>query len=156
VGAIAAYKIVEGERLPMVVRGPITRVQIARYAGATGDFNRIHIDEPFAISSGRPSVWAHGMMGMAFLGHVLREWVPAEYVRYFKCRFMDVVYPGETLYCSGNVVNIDEGADFLSVGVELWAARGSESGPHTHSGVARVELPLDLSGDSPVRNRSEL
>jgi acyl dehydratase len=39
---------------------PITRVGIARYAGATGDFNPVHVDEDFARSHGLPSVIAHG------------------------------------------------------------------------------------------------
>lgn len=39
---------------------PISRVQIARYAGAVDDFNPMHVDEEFAKAAGMPSVIAHG------------------------------------------------------------------------------------------------
>jgi acyl dehydratase len=36
------------------------------YAGASGDFNRIHYDHPFAVEKGLGGVLAHGMLTMAF------------------------------------------------------------------------------------------
>lgn len=44
---------------------PLTRVQIARYAGAVRDFNPIHIDDDYARSAGLPSVIAHGQLTLA-------------------------------------------------------------------------------------------
>lgn len=44
---------------------PITRETLVRYAGASGDFNRIHWNEGFATSVGLPDVIAHGMLTMA-------------------------------------------------------------------------------------------
>ena len=41
--------------------GPITRTDIVRYAGASGDFNPIHWNEEFAKSAGYPGVFAQGM-----------------------------------------------------------------------------------------------
>jgi acyl dehydratase len=39
---------------------PITRTQIVRFAGAAGDFNPMHHDEPFAQAAGQPGVFAMG------------------------------------------------------------------------------------------------
>ena len=43
---------------PPLEIGPITRTDIVRYAGASGDLNPIHHDEGFATSAGFPSVLA--------------------------------------------------------------------------------------------------
>jgi acyl dehydratase len=46
----------KGDALPQRVFGPITRTDIVRYQGASGDFNPIHHDDDFAKSAGFPSV----------------------------------------------------------------------------------------------------
>lgn len=50
----------------VVERGPITTTQLVMYAGASGDFNRIHYDHPFAVQAGLGGILAHGMLTMAF------------------------------------------------------------------------------------------
>ena len=47
---------------------PIRRVDLVRYAGASGDFNVIHWNERVATSVGLPDVIAHGMFTMAHRG----------------------------------------------------------------------------------------
>jgi acyl dehydratase len=53
----------------------VERADLVRYAGASGDFNRIHWDEPFAKSVGLPDVIAHGMYTMAQGGRFVTDWV---------------------------------------------------------------------------------
>ncbi|MBK0332109.1 MaoC family dehydratase N-terminal domain-containing protein [Brachybacterium sp. MASK1Z-5] len=43
---------------------PISRDTLARYAGASGDFNPIHYNDAFATKVGLPGVIAHGMLTM--------------------------------------------------------------------------------------------
>jgi len=45
-------------------RGPITTTQLVMYAGASGDFNRIHFDLPFAQQAGLDGLLVHGMLTM--------------------------------------------------------------------------------------------
>lgn len=45
----------------------ITRIQLVKYAGASGDFNPIHTDEEFAKNSPLKGLIAHGMLSMGFL-----------------------------------------------------------------------------------------
>ena len=52
----------------------ITRRDLVRYAGASGDFNVIHWNERVAKSVGLPNVIAHGMFTMALAGRFLSEW----------------------------------------------------------------------------------
>jgi len=52
----------------------VTRRDLIRYAGASGDFNVIHWNERIATSVGLPDVIAHGMLTMALAGRFLTEW----------------------------------------------------------------------------------
>ena len=54
---------------------PITRYDLVRYAGASGDFNPIHWNERFAKSVGLPDVIAHGMFTMATAARVVTDWL---------------------------------------------------------------------------------
>ena len=51
------------------------RQDLINYANASGDQNRIHLDEEFAKSVGLPDVIAHGMLTMALAGNVVTNWL---------------------------------------------------------------------------------
>lgn len=53
----------------------ITRVDLVRYAGASGDFNPIHWSERVATGVGLPGVIAHGMYTMALASRAVTTWV---------------------------------------------------------------------------------
>ena len=62
-----------GHELPrLVVR--ITRADLVRYAGASGDFNTIHWSDRVARDVGLPEVIAHGMLTMAQAARVVTDW----------------------------------------------------------------------------------
>ena len=52
----------------------VTRLDLVKYAGASGDFNIIHWNERVARSVGLPNVIAHGMYTMAQAGNFVSEW----------------------------------------------------------------------------------
>jgi acyl dehydratase len=52
----------------------LKRVDLVKYAGASGDFNIIHWNERVATSVGLPNVIAHGMLTMAQAGRFVTEW----------------------------------------------------------------------------------
>jgi len=52
----------------------VTRLDLVRYAGASGDFNVIHWNERIAKAVGLPDVIAHGMLTMALAGRFLTGW----------------------------------------------------------------------------------
>jgi len=52
----------------------VTRADLVRYAGASGDFNVIHWNERVAKSVGLPNVIAHGMFTMAEAGRIVTDW----------------------------------------------------------------------------------
>ncbi len=51
-----------------------TRLDLVKYAGASGDFNVIHWNERIARGVGLPNVIAHGMYTMAQAGRFVAEW----------------------------------------------------------------------------------
>jgi acyl dehydratase len=53
----------------------VTRADLVRYAGASGDFNPIHWSDRVATSVGLPGVIAHGMLTMALAGEALAAWL---------------------------------------------------------------------------------
>src|ERR1700675_2951133 len=101
---------------------PITRTQLALYAGASGDHNPIHIDIDFARAAGMPDVFAHGMLGMAFLGRLLTSTVGPECIRSFSVRFVSVINVGDRLICSATVTQCELAEGVASVTLDLSAA----------------------------------
>jgi acyl dehydratase len=94
----------------------VTRADLVRYAGASGDFNPIHWSERVATSVGLPNVIAHGMFTLALAARALDEWSGATgRVVELGCRFTKpVVVPdddrGVDVVVRGTVKNItDEG-----------------------------------------------
>lgn len=74
--------------------------QPARYAEASGDHNRIHLDGDFARSVGLPGIIVHGMCTLAFAARAvlvaLDEPSPSAF-RQIGCRFTQPLLPGDTL-----------------------------------------------------------
>jgi acyl dehydratase len=75
--------VVVGTELPEQVFR-VTRADLVRYAGASGDFNPIHWSERVATSVGLPDVIAHGMFTMALAGRAVTAWAgdPGALVEY--------------------------------------------------------------------------
>ncbi|MEH0984566.1 MaoC family dehydratase [Micromonospora sp. CPCC 205556] len=55
----------------------VTRADLVRYAGASGDFNPIHWSDRTATKVGLPGVIAHGMFTMALVGRAVTTWAGA-------------------------------------------------------------------------------
>ncbi|HZM78644.1 MAG TPA: MaoC/PaaZ C-terminal domain-containing protein [Candidatus Limnocylindrales bacterium] len=66
----------QGQVLPEQVFR-VTRADLVRYAGASGDFNQIHWSDRIATSVGLPGVIAHGMYTMALAGQAVAVWAGA-------------------------------------------------------------------------------
>ena len=78
-------------------RHTLTRTDLVKYAGASGDFNPMHHDEILAAAAGMPSVFGHGMFSMGLLCTALTDWAGPGHVRKVAARFSKQTWPGETL-----------------------------------------------------------
>src|SRR5207248_1576468 len=95
-----------GDDLPPLTKPAIDRVQIVRYAASSGDFNRLHLDEPYAHAVGFPGLFAPGMLAMAFVGQLLTAWLRRGHVRKLGARFIKIVWPGDELTCHGRIAEL--------------------------------------------------
>jgi acyl dehydratase len=92
----------------------ITRADLVRYAGASGDFNVIHWNERVATAVGLPDVIAHGMLTMALAGRVVTDWLddPAALLEYGVRFTRPVIVPdddaGAEITVSASVSAIDD------------------------------------------------
>jgi 3-hydroxybutyryl-CoA dehydratase len=77
--------------------GPITVTDIVRFAGAGGDFNPLHHDEPFARAQGFPGLIAMGQMQAGMLTRLLTDCFPLAEIRGYRVRFVAPVRVGDTL-----------------------------------------------------------
>ena len=99
----------------------LKRLDLVKYAGASGDFNVIHWNERVARSVGLPNVIAHGMLTMATAGRLVTDWAgdPGAVVEY-GVRFTSMVPvpdddAGATLVVSGVVAAKDDEARTVRV-----------------------------------------
>jgi acyl dehydratase len=96
---------------------PIPEVRITpdkyltvRYAGASGDFNPIHIDEEFARAVGLPGRILHGLWTMAQVARAQTEaaGVP-EHLRRLSVQFRGMGVPEQEIVVSGTVREVIDG-----------------------------------------------
>ena len=101
-----------GTSLPTLVKGPITKMDLVKYSGASGDFNPIHTIEEFAEQAGLGGIIAHGMLSMAYVGQVVTDFAgtDADLID-FGVRFRAMVRPGDKVICKGTVSKVEEKED---------------------------------------------
>jgi acyl dehydratase len=121
-----AYEV--GARLP-VRTFRVTRADLVRYAGASGDFNPIHWSDRVAVKVGLPGVIAHGMLTMALVGRAVTGWAgdPASVVEYGVRFTKPVVVPDD-----------DEGTE-VEVGAVVKAV--------TEDGLVRLDITATCRGE---------
>lgn len=118
----------EGDEAPVLTH-TLTRTDLVRYAGASGDFNPMHTDEVAARSAGLPSVFGHGMFTAGILATALTDYVGVGNLASYKVRFTKQTWPGEEL-----------------------ATRIVVTGKRTEDGRRLVDLSCEVSnGDGEVK-----
>lgn len=115
--------VVAGTELPSQTF-QLTRADLVRYAGASGDFNPIHWSADTAVGVGLPDVIAHGMLTMAMVVRVATDWVgnPGAVLNYGVRFTRPVVVPSEggvQLQVAGVVRSLNE--DDCTAEVDLTA-----------------------------------
>ncbi len=111
-----------GDEISAVNKPAISRHTLALYCGGSGDHNPIHVDSDFAKAAGMPDVFAHGMLGMAYLGQALTGWVPQSALRSYGVRFASITWVGNELTCGGTVTEKFEEDGEKRVRLEVKAA----------------------------------
>ena len=124
-----------GEQLPDLTVTP-DRYLTVRYAGASGDFNPIHIDEEFARSVGLPGRILHGLWTMAQVARAQTEAAGGpEKLRRLSVQFRGMGVPEQEVRVTSNVREVGDGQAIIDA-----EARQGETRI-----VRRGEAVVDLS-----------
>jgi acyl dehydratase len=129
-----------GDELPPLVKPPVDRTQVARYAGASGDYNPLHVDEHLARNAGFPSILAHGMV----------DWLRGARLRRYAARFVKIVWPGDVITCRGRVVDRRfEASGVYAIDIEVWAE--NQRGELVLKGLVTAQLYYNSEDDAAQR-----
>jgi acyl dehydratase len=117
----------------------LSRTQIVQYAGASGDYNPLHSDEPYAREiAGYPTVFAHGMLTMGMTGKMLTDYVGDGRLTKFGVRFTNQVWPGDNLTATATLQDIEE-ADGQSL-ANFEVVTSNQDGAVVLKGYAQARL----------------
>jgi acyl dehydratase len=136
------YRLAVGDLVAESLSQPLDRATLQRYAAASGDLNPLHLDPAFARQAGFPDVIVHGMLGMAMLGRLLSDCLPAESIIGLRARFVAVMPVDSVLRCQAwlQAREGDTAVLSLQAGID-----GMEPGPAI-TGRASVRLPPRQAG----------
>ncbi|MCX8453174.1 MULTISPECIES: MaoC family dehydratase [Paenarthrobacter] len=111
----------------------VTRQDLVKYAGASGDFNPIHWNEAFATSVELPGVIAHGMFTMGAAVQLVSDWAgdPAAVVDY------------QTRFTKPVLVTDTTGTDEPGAVIEVTGVVGALD---AEAGTARIDLTVVAAG----------
>jgi len=140
-----------GDELPPLVKPPVDRSQIARFAGATGDYGPLHVDEPFARNAGFPSVLVPGMLTTGFLAELASDWLRGARIRRFSTRFVKIVWPGDVVTVRGRVVDrrFEPGGKYAA-DIEVWGE--NQRGELVVRGAVTAQLFYSAEDETRQRN----
>ena len=134
--------VTEGMELPSKIKGPLTVTDLVKFAGASGDYAKIHHDREYARNmAGLPDIILHGQAKLAFMAHVATDWIGLRgRIRKISAQYrgMDVV--GDTITSRGKVVRTYVEDRKHLVDLEL-RNDNSRTGEATAVGVVTVSLP---------------
>jgi acyl dehydratase len=138
-----------GDELPAMAKSPVDRVQLARFAAATNDFNPLYVDEVHAKSLGMPSVYAPSLLGMSFLGQLIGDWARGASLKKFNVRFTKLLWPGDTLVCKGRVSDRHGDGGKYFIELDVWAE--NQKGDLVLKGTATLQVYFSAEDENRQR-----
>jgi acyl dehydratase len=113
--------------------GPVTAVDLALYAAASGDHNPLHLDHDVARAAGFEKPLVHGMLTMAYAARLLTERFGLLALQSLTTRFVGAAKLGDTIVLQGTLTDVS--GDIASY--QLLAQNGT--GSELLSGLAKVK-----------------
>ncbi len=94
-----------GEALPLLVKSPITHLQLVRYAGASGDFYPVHTNPQVGQRLGLGGIIAPGLLLMGFVGQLVSDFVGPNALHSFSARFTGITHIEDVITCTGTITD---------------------------------------------------
>lgn len=131
-------EVSEGDEAPVLTHR-LSRGDLVRYAGASGDFNPMHTDEVAAKEAGMESVFGHGMFSAGLLATALTNWSGVGTVVSYNVRFVKQTWPGEEL--STRIKVVGKRVDGQRRLVDVTCSLSNQEGQDKVTGEATVIVP---------------
>ncbi len=103
-----------GDQMPSLVKDPVQRVQMVKYAGASGDFHPAHTDDLVGKQLGMGGRFAHGMLVMGFIGEAITNWISKKYLKKLGVKFVGVTKPEDIITVTANIVGKDDKTSMIT------------------------------------------
>jgi acyl dehydratase len=92
-----------GDSLNEVILEPVSRLDLIKYAGASGDYNPIHTIDEEAKKAGLPGIIAHGMWTMGNLAKLFTSHYEEGFIQDYSIRFNGMVFLNDILTLKANL-----------------------------------------------------
>lgn len=93
-----------GETLQPIRLKPVSRLDLIKYAGASGDFNPIHTVDEEAQNAGLPGIIAHGMWTMGNLAKLFTPYFDQGFIQNYMIRFKGMVFLGDIISLKATLI----------------------------------------------------
>lgn len=94
----------KGENVKEIQLAPVSRMDLIKYSGASGDFNPIHTIDEEATKAGLPGIIAHGMWTMGNLAKLFTEYYEEGFVKDYSIRFRGMVFLNDVVTLKATLV----------------------------------------------------
>lgn len=99
-----------------VTLDPVSRMDLIKYAGASGDFNPIHTIDEEAKKAGLPGIIAHGMWTMGNLAKLFTPYYEKGFLQDYQIRFSGMVFLNDVITLKAELK--DKTAEFIDFDVK--------------------------------------
>ncbi|CAH0164484.1 hypothetical protein SRABI96_01038 [Peribacillus sp. Bi96] len=117
-----------GDSLHSIVLDPVSRLDLIKYAGASGDFNPIHTIDEEAENAGLPGIIAHGMWTMGNLAKLFSNLYEIGFIEEYKIRFKGMVLLNDVITLQADLIEKKEDRYFFKVAATNQSGKEAISG----------------------------
>ena len=109
-----------------MVSKTITEADVANFAGMTGDFNPLHVNQEYAKSSRFGQRVVHGLLTASFLSTLIGMCLPGEDALYLSqtVKFVKPVFIGDTITVVGEVTAKNEARRRMTIDTKITKQTG--------------------------------
>ncbi|MFT4415485.1 MaoC/PaaZ C-terminal domain-containing protein [Fredinandcohnia humi] len=97
-----------GDSLDEIQLDAVTRIDLIKYAGASGDYNPIHTIDEEAHKAGLPGIIAHGMWTMGNLAKLFTPYYEEGFIKTYSIRFRNMVFLNDVITLQATLKGVDE------------------------------------------------
>lgn len=121
---IALAELQVGSSLSQIELAPVSRMDLIKYSGASGDFNPIHTVDQAAEKAGLPGIIAHGMWTMGNLAKLFTPYYEEGFIKDYTIRFTGMVFGNDVVTLKAYLA--EKNGDYLTFDVVAENQKGKD------------------------------